>query len=100
MARSLDERFDELERLLAELRREVAAHAAEPRARAKGPDLHAAAERWVRGVGWDETFTEAMVEEELDMMERRLHAEIPPDERKRLLELWRTLRDERRSAAA
>ena len=70
MARSLDERFDEIERLLAELRRDVAAQAQEPRPRGKGPDPAAAAEQWVRGLGWDETFNEAMVEEELSIIEQ------------------------------
>jgi hypothetical protein len=100
MARSLDERFDEIERLLAELRREVAAQAQEPRPRGKGPDPAAAGEQWVRGLGWDETFDEAMVEEELSIIERRLHSELPPDERARLLRLWRALRAERFPAAA
>ncbi|TML89638.1 MAG: hypothetical protein E6G08_04725 [Actinobacteria bacterium] len=100
MARSVDERFDEIERLLAELRREVAAQAQEPRPRGKGPDLVAAAEQWVRGLGWDETFDEAMVGEELSIIERRVHSELDPDERERLLQLWRALRAERFPAAA
>jgi len=100
MARSVDERFDEIERLLAELRREVAAQAQEPRPRGKGPDPAAAAEQWVRGLGWDETFNEAMVEEELSIIERRLHSDLLPDERERVLQLWRALRAERFPAAA
>jgi hypothetical protein len=100
MAGSLDERFAEIERLLSELRRDVAAQAQEPPRRGKGPDPVAAAEQWVRGRGWDETFDDAMVEEELSMIERRLHSEFGPLEHERLLQLWRALRAERFPAAA
>jgi hypothetical protein len=100
MAGSPDERFAEIERLLSELRRDVAAQAQEPRQRSKGHDPVAAAEQWVRGLGWDETFDEAMVQEELSIIERRLHSELGPLERERLLQLWRALRAERFPAAA
>jgi hypothetical protein len=100
MTRSLDERFAEVERLVAELRRDVAAAQIAERPRGKGPDLHAAAEQWIRGLGWDETFDESMIEEELSIIERRLHSELGPDERDRLVELWRQLRSERFPAAA
>jgi hypothetical protein len=95
--RSLDERFAQIETLLHELRREVAALAPKPR---RGADISTAAEQWIRGLGWDETFDEAMVAEELGRIERRLHAELPLEQRDRLLELWRTLRSERFSTAA
>jgi hypothetical protein len=98
--RSLDERFAEIETLLAELRREVAAQPQEQRPRGRGPDLAAAAEQWVRGLGWDETFDEAMIEEELSIIERRVHGELAVEQRQRLLELWRSLREERYPAAA
>lgn len=96
---SLDERFGQIESLLRELRREVAAlEPAKPKR--GGPDVTTAAEQWVRGLGWDETFDEAMVEEELARIERRLHGELPVEQRARLLELWRTLRAERFPTAA
>ena len=41
-----------------------------------------------------------MIEEELSIIERRLHSELGPDERERLLQLWRALRGERFPAAA
>jgi hypothetical protein len=97
--RSLDERFAQIETLLQELRREVGALApAKPKRGAA--DLTTAAEQWVRGLGWDETFDEAMVEEELARIERRLHGELGVDQRARLLELWRSLRSERYPTAA
>ena len=97
--RSLDERFAQIESLLQELRREVSAlEPAKPRRGAA--DVGTAAEQWVRGLGWDETFDEAMVEEELARIERRLHTDLPVEQKTRLLELWRTLRDERYSTAA
>jgi hypothetical protein len=95
--RSLDERFAQIETLLQELRREVAALEPKPR---RGPDVTTAAEQWIRGVGWDETFDEPMVEEELARIERRLHSALPVEQRARLLDLWRTLREERFSTAA
>jgi hypothetical protein len=98
--RSLDERFAEIEALLAALRRDVAAQVQEQRPRGRGPDLAAAAEQWVRGLGWDETFDETMIEEELSIIERRIHAELAIEQRRALVELWRTLRAERYPAAA
>jgi hypothetical protein len=98
--RPLDERFAELEALLGELRREIAAQLKEERPRGRGPDPVVAAEQWVRGVGWDETFDAAMVDEELSRIERHLNAELAVEQRERLLELWRSLRAERYPAAA
>jgi hypothetical protein len=99
--RSIDERFAEIETLLGELRRDVAAQPGEQRARARaGAEPEVAAEQWVRGLGWDETFDAADVDEELNRIERRLHAELAVEGRERLLELWRTLRAERYPAAA
>jgi hypothetical protein len=98
--RPLDERFAELEALLRELRQDIAAQLKEERPRGRGPDPVVAAEQWVRGVGWDETFDAEMVGEELSRIERHLNAELDVDHRERLLELWRALRDERYPAAA
>jgi hypothetical protein len=100
--RSLDERIAEIETLLAELRREVAEQlqAATDRPRGRGGDIGTAAEQWVRGLGWDETFDEELVDEELGRLARLMHAELAPEQRARLLELWRTLRAERYPAAA
>ncbi|MFN2627944.1 MAG: hypothetical protein ABR569_04815 [Gaiellaceae bacterium] len=94
-ARSIDDRFAELETLLAQLRRDVAAAP-----RPKEASACRAAERWVQGLGWDETFTSEMVEDELGKIERRLHVELTVEERERLLGLWRELRAERFPAAA
>jgi hypothetical protein len=98
--RSLDERFAEVEALLAALRRDVAALEVEQGPRRRGPDVLIAAEQWVRGRGWDETFDEEMVEEELSRRARLMHAELAPEQRERVLELWRAVRAERYPAAA
>jgi hypothetical protein len=98
--RPLDERFAELETLLRELRQDVAAQLKAERPRGRGPDPVVAAEQWVRGVGWDETFDAEMVAEELSRIGRHLNAELAVEQRERLLQLWHGLREERYPAAA
>jgi hypothetical protein len=93
--KSFDERFAEIEAALAELRRDVAA--AQP-ARRREVDVAVAAERWVHGLGWDETFDREMVEEEFDRIERRVGSPLPADERERLIQLWLAIRGERSAA--
>ncbi len=93
--KSFDERFAEIETALADLRRDVAA-AQTPRRREV--DTAVAAERWIQGQGWDETFDRAMVEEELGRIERRAGTPLTSDERERLLQLWLALRGERTPA--
>jgi hypothetical protein len=93
--KSFDERFAEIEAALGQLRRDVAA--AQP-ARRREVDVAAAVEGWVRGHGWDETFDREMAEEEFGRIERRVGNPLPPEERERLLQLWLSLRGERRAA--
>lgn len=93
--KSFDERFAEIETALAELRRDVAA--AQP-ARRRETDVAVAAEGWIRGLGWDETFDREMVEEELGRIERRVGTPLAVEDRERLIQLWLALRAERAAA--
>ncbi len=89
----------ELQRLGDELARRAGAVA--PATGKKGAvEIAQVCEQWVRGHAWDETFTVEMVEDELAVRERRNGQTLTPGERERLLELWRTLRDERAARAA
>jgi hypothetical protein len=54
----------------------------------------------VRGLAWDETFTQEMVEDELSVHERKAGMELPPLERERLVQLWLALHAERYREAA
>ena len=63
-------------------------------------DVVAACERWVRGVGWDDTFTDELVLDEFARFERRGERPLDLADRTRLLELWRTLKDDRTNQAA
>ena len=54
---------------------------------------------WVRGVAWDETFTQEMVDDELSIHERKAGQELGPLERERLLQLWLNEYDRRHRAA-
>lgn len=92
-----DELRLEIARLAEELARRAAA--ATPR-RKQSVDLVKASENWIRGRAWDETFTTAMVEDELSVHERKLGQELQPLERERLLQLWLALYDERYPRAA
>ena len=56
------------------------------------PDAVVAAENWIDGHGWDETFTPEMVGEELDRIVRRARAVLEPGDRDRLLARWETER--------
>ena len=93
--KSIDERFAEIEAALGQLRRDVAA--AQP-ARRREVDVAVAVERWVRGIGWDETFDREMVEEEFDRIERRVGNPLAAEERERLVQLWLAVRGERAAA--
>jgi hypothetical protein len=85
-------------RLTEELARRAAAFPAA--GDKKGPDVVRACENWVRGLAWDETFTQEMVEDELSIHERKAGQELGPLERERLLQLWRTVYAERHRDAA
>ena len=103
MAKPLEEwtpddlRF-EISRLAEELARRASAVPASP---GKGRvDVVRVCENWVRGLAWDETFTQEMVEDELAIHERKVGQELVPLERERLIQLWLALYAERFSAAA
>ena len=63
-------------------------------------DVARACEGWVRGYAWDETFTTAMVEDELALLERKTGQTLSASDRERLLQLWHALRAERFRDAA
>ena len=103
MAKPLEEwtpddlRF-EISRLTEELARRASAVPASP---GKGRvDVVRVCENWVRGLAWDETFTQEMVEDELAIHERKAGQELGPLDRERLLQLWQSLYAERFAAAA
>jgi hypothetical protein len=104
MAKPLEEwtpddlRF-EISRLTEELaRRAATAVAASP---GKGRvDVVRSCENWVRGLAWDETFTQEMVEDELAIHERKAGQELGPLDRERLIQMWLTLYAERFAEAA
>ena len=85
----------EVERLVEELAR----RAAIPAKKAKA-DVVRTCEHWVRGYAWDETFTPEMIEDEFSLHERKLGQTLAEEDRTRLLELWRALRDDRARRAA
>ena len=64
-----DELRVEITRLTEELARRAAAPAP---GRKSAPDVVKSCENWVRGRAWDETFTLEMVEDELEVHERKL----------------------------
>jgi hypothetical protein len=94
-----DELRFEIGRLAEELSRRAATPAAAAAGKSRGVDVVRACENWVRGLAWDETFTEEMVEDELSVHERKAGHDLPPLERERLLQLWSALYDERHRAA-
>ena len=103
MAKPLEEwtpddlRF-EISRLAEELARRASAVPGSP---GKGRvDVVRVCENWVRGLAWDETFTQEMVEDELAIHERKAGQELGPLDRERLLQLWQSLYAERFAAAA
>jgi hypothetical protein len=87
---------DELRLEIARLAEELARRAAAPAPGRRAPvDVVGSCENWVRGHAWDETFTAAMVEDELSVHERKTNRALQPLERERLLQLWRALYAER-----
>jgi len=93
-----DELRFEVARLADELARRAVVPASAP---TKGRvDVVRVCENWVRGRAWDETFTEEMVDDELAIHERKAGQELGPLERGRLLQLWRTVYEERYRNAA
>lgn len=92
---------DELRLEIARLAEELARRAAAPApGRKAAADIAKSCENWIRGHAWDETFTAAMVEDELAVHERKLGQDLQPLERERLLQLWRALYGERHPRAA
>ena len=85
---------------MAELQRELRARVLELPQEVQQFDLVAACESWVRGVGWDESFTEELVDEQFGRFARHGNAELEALERTSLLELWRATRAERYPEAA
>ncbi len=103
MAKPLEEwTLEELRAEAIRLIEQLARRAAAPPAAGgrKGPDVVRACENWVRGLAWDETFTEEMVDDELSIHERKTGQELGPLERERLVQLWRTNYGERYRDAA
>ena len=49
----------------------------------------------MRGLAWDETFTQEMVEDELAIHERKAGQELGPLDRERLIQMWLALYAER-----
>ncbi len=54
-------------------------------------DVNEAVERWLSGVGWDDTFDEDAIREQIDRMARSGRYSGEPD-RERLVGLWRNLK--------
>jgi len=100
MAKPLEEwSVDELRmqgnRIIDELARRGVAPGKKPKA-----DIARTCENWVRGLGWDETFTREMVEDEFAVHERKLGQTLADADRNRLVQLWIALREERVKQAA
>ena len=94
-----DELRFEVSRLTEELaRRAGTAVAVSP---GKGRvDVVRVCENWVRGLAWDETFTQEMVEDEIAIHERKAGQQLGPLDRERLIQMWLALYAERFSEAA
>jgi len=92
---SLDELRAEGNRIVDELARRGVTSAKKPKA-----DIARSCENWVRGLGWDETFTREMVEDEFAVHERKLGQTLSDLDRNRLVQLWIALREERAQQAA
>jgi hypothetical protein len=94
-----DELRFEVSRLTEELaRRAATVVAASPRK--GGVDVVRVCENWVRGLAWDETFTQEMVEDEFAIHERKAGQELGPLDRERLIQMWLALYAERFAEAA
>jgi hypothetical protein len=94
-----DELRFEVSRLTEELARR-AGTAASVSPRKGGVDVVRVCENWVRGLAWDETFTQEMVEDELAIHERKAGQELGPLDRERLIQMWLALYAERFAEAA
>ena len=100
MAKPLEEwTVEELRAQAGRIVDELARRAVTPAKKQKA-DVVRACEHWVRGYAWDETFTREMVEDEFSLHERKLGQTLAEADRKRLLELWLVLRDDRAQRAA
>jgi hypothetical protein len=105
MAKPLEEwtpedlRF-EISRLAEELARRASAAVTATTPGKGRVDVVRACENWVRGLAWDETFTQEMVEDELAIHERKAGQELGPLDRERLIQLWLVLYAERVAEAA
>jgi hypothetical protein len=89
--KTIEDRFAELDRLLRELRDEVARAPRPP-----ATSVAVAVEQWVRGFAWDATFSDEMAVEEFGRISRRVNEELDEVEHERLLQLWRSERMRRR----
>ena len=94
-----DELRFEISRLTEELARRAASTVTATPSKGR-VDIVRACENWVRGLAWDETFTQEMVEDELAIHERKAGQELGPLERERLIQLWLVLYAERAAEAA
>jgi hypothetical protein len=94
-----DELRFEVARLTEELARR-AGTAVTVSPRKGGVDVVRVCENWVRGLAWDETFTQEMVEDELSIHERKAGQELGPLDRERLIQMWLALYAERFAEAA
>jgi len=104
MAKPLDEWTpDELRFEVSRLTEELARRAATTAVASPGKgrvDVVRVCENWVRGLAWDETFTQEMVEDELAIHERKAGQELGPLDRERLIQMWLALYAERFADAA
>ena len=94
-----DELRFEVSRLTEELARRASTAAVAPPGKGR-VDIVRACENWVRGLAWDETFTQEMVEDELAIHERKAGQELGPLDRERLIQMWLALYAERFTEAA
>ena len=62
-------------------------------------DVVRACENWVRGLAWDETFTQEMVEDELAIHERKAGSELGRSSASGCVQLWLGEYDRRYRAA-
>ena len=93
--KTIEQRFAEIETLLRDLRAEVAQVPRPP-----AISVVVAVEQWIRGYGWDDTFTDAMAVEEFGRISRRVNGQLDPVSHERLLQLWRSEKALRTSAEA
>jgi len=101
MAKPLEEwTVEELRAHAGRIVDELARRAVTPAKGKQKADVVRACEHWVRGYACDETFTPEMVEDEFSLHERKLGQTLAEADRKRLLELWLVLRDDRAQRAA